>query len=130
MGSINDALSFQKDVAGQESASDKPQAWPKRQVQRHPRILFSVPITFQYLGPGGVRTCHGISLDISESGMGALMPHTLPIGDTVGIEFELERSRLRTVAIVRHSSSLRSGFEFVGLTGEERARVAGLVGSA
>lgn len=99
-----------------------------RPLQRHPRALFSVPLTLQYLGTGGIQTTRGISLDISESGIGALLQHPLRVDDAVGIEFELEGTPLRTVGIVRYSSNLRSGFEFVGLTVEERARVASLVG--
>lgn len=107
-----------------------PEAQPKGQpVQRYPRALFSVPLTLQYLAAGGIQIVHGISLDISEGGIGALLQHPLREEEAVGIEFELEGSLLRTVAIVRYSSSVRSGFEFVGLTVEEHARLASLVGN-
>ncbi len=102
----------------------------ERPLQRHPRILFSIPITLQYLGSGGVRSGHGISLDISEGGMGALVDRVLQVGDMVGLDLELPERQLSTIAIVRYSSSSRSGFEFVGLTVEERARLAGIVARA
>ena len=130
MHSINDTLSFRKDVAMVRNGPGKPAMQQKEEpVQRHRRTLFSVPMTLQYLGPGGIHTTRGISLDISESGIGALVQRVLRVEEAVGIEFELEGNPLRTVAIVRYSSSVRSGFEFVGLTVEERARVASFVGS-
>ena len=93
-------------------------------VRRHPRTLFSVPITVHYLDAGGVRTSHGISLDISEGGMGALVQTTLQIGETVKIDLPLPMTALSAVGVVRHTSKSRSGFEFVGLTPDERSRIA------
>jgi len=37
----------------------------------------------------------------------------------------LQGCALSTVAIVRHCANLRSGFEFLGLTPEERSQIAG-----
>lgn len=98
--------------------------------QRHARMLLSVPIMLHHLVPGGVRFTHGISLDISESGLGALLKRGLRVGDTVSVELELPDYELKAVAIVRHSSSARSGFEFLGLTHEERQRISSLVAKA
>lgn len=98
--------------------------------QCHRRILFSIPITLHHLVRGGVRASHGISLDISEGGLGALVGGTLQVGDTVKIELRLPDQPLSAVAIVRHTSEIRSGFEFLGLTPEERTQLATIVGSA
>ena len=107
-----------------------PEAPRKQQpVQRYRRAVFSVPVTLQYLGAGGIQTVHGISLDMSEGGIGGLLQHPLRPEEAVGIEFEVEGSPLHAVAIVRYSSSVRSGFEFVGLTVEERACLASFVGT-
>jgi c-di-GMP-binding flagellar brake protein YcgR len=92
-------------------------------------MLFSIPITLQHLVSGGVRFTRGISLDISEGGLGALVQSGLRVGETVSLELELRNYDLKAVAIVRHSSTSRSGFEFLGLTPEERGRIASLVGS-
>jgi hypothetical protein len=97
-------------------------------IRRHPRVLFSVPITLRHLMTGGVRAAHGITLDLSESGMGALVEGSLHIGDTVAIELKLPDHVLSAVAIVRHSSDVRAGFEFLGLTPEERSQIANVVG--
>jgi c-di-GMP-binding flagellar brake protein YcgR len=100
----------------------------RARVQRYPRTPFSVPLTIRYLKPGGIRTTHGISLDISEGGLGALVEGGLHIGETVAIDLLLQQHPLHTVAIIRHTSSIRSGFEFLGLTAEERQQIADEVG--
>ena len=96
--------------------------------RRHRRILLSVPVILHHLQPGGVRTSRGISLDLSESGIGALLPDTLLMGATVEIDLPLPEGPLTAIAIIRHTSNLRSGFEFVGLTPEERAGIVRVVG--
>jgi hypothetical protein len=97
--------------------------------RRHPRAIFSVPINVRMLMPGGVHNTRGVSLDLSESGIGALVEGQLQVGDTVGIDLQFPDYPLRAVAIVRHTSNVRSGLEFVGLTAEERGHLAGIVGS-
>lgn len=72
----------------------------------------------------------GVSLDISESGVAALVDGGLGVGDTVQIELKLPSRELRAIAVVRHSSARRSGFEFIGLTGEERASISQMVNRA
>ena len=99
-------------------------------VQRHPRVLYSIPVTLHHLANGGLRSSRGISLDISEGGVGALVEGSFEVGQSVGIDILLPDSLLSAVAIVRHTSGARSGFEFVGLTAEERLHLASLVGSA
>ena len=97
--------------------------------RRCPRAIFSVPINVHMLMPGGVRTTRGVSLDISEGGLGALVQSDLKPGDVIEIDLKLPGQELTAIAIVRHSSSERSGFEFLGLTPEERQQLAGLVAS-
>jgi len=99
-------------------------------ARRHPRVLLSVPITVRRLVRGGIRTCRGISLDLSESGVGLLVEGSVPVGDTLEIQLQLPGWEFSTVAIVRHSSSVRSGCEFLGLTVEERGFLARIVGRA
>lgn len=99
---------------------------PGNGVQRHPRILITGPVTLYHLIVGGVRSSRGVTLDISESGLGALVAAPLEVGDTVGMDLQLPDCLLSAVAIVRHTSSIRSGFEFVGLTPEERAQIVSM----
>lgn len=100
---------------------------PQAVVRRHPRSLFSVPIMLHHLTSGGIRKTRGISLDLAEGGLGALVQGDLQPGETVEIELCLRPRPLSTIAIVRHTSSIRSGFEFFGLTPEERCRIASLI---
>jgi len=99
-------------------------------VRRFPRALFSAPLTLRGLAPGGIRTSRGISLDISEGGLGALVQGALRVGETVEIDLPLPGHVLNAVAIVRHTSTMRSGFEFLGLTPEERAEITNAVGGS
>lgn len=91
--------------------------------RRYPRVLFSVPLTIHHLVAGGTRRSPGVCLDISEGGMGALVQDGLHLGETVKIDLKLPGDMISAVAIVRHSSSVLSGFEFVGLSAEERSRI-------
>jgi hypothetical protein len=84
-----------------------------RPVQRSPRTLFSIPVTLHYLNKGGILTTRGISLDIGKGALGAIVQGDLCVGETVEIDFCLRERPLSTVTIVRHSSRLRSGFEFL-----------------
>lgn len=93
-------------------------------VRRHPRALFTVPITVDYLSNGAMHSSHGISLDISEGGIGALVQASLPVGQAVEIHLPLPKHSLTTAAIVRHSWKTRSGFEFLGLSAAERSQIA------
>lgn len=96
-------------------------------VRRYPRALFSVPITLRHLSSGGLRATQGITLDIAAGGLGALVQGGLHLGETVAIDLCLSERQLSTIAIVRHTSSLRSGFEFFGLTPEERLQITNVI---
>jgi hypothetical protein len=48
----------------------------------------------------------------------------LRLGETVEIDLQLLEHNLSAIAIVRHTSSVRSGFEFLGMTPEERLQIA------
>lgn len=96
-------------------------------ARRYPRALFSVPISIHMLMPGGVCTTRGVSLDVSEGGMGALVQTELKVGDVVEIEMILAKQELSAVGIVRYSSTTRCGFEFLGLVAEERRQLGEVV---
>ncbi|MGA2743969.1 MAG: PilZ domain-containing protein [Candidatus Sulfotelmatobacter sp.] len=94
-----------------------------RPQQRYPRALFSVPVRLRHLEVGGIRSSSGISLDISEGGLGAMVRGGLRAGELVEIDVCIAGCALTAVAIVRYTSGERSGFEFVGLTPEERQQI-------
>jgi c-di-GMP-binding flagellar brake protein YcgR len=100
----------------------------KRPSRRYPRVVFSVPITLRHLTASGVRTSPGMSLDISKGGMGALVQGQLQVGETVAIDLPVAERMLSTVAIVRHTSNVSSGFEFIGLSPEEQSQILSIAG--
>jgi hypothetical protein len=57
-----------------------------------------------------------------------MMEGALQVGDTVAIDLQLCDHLMTTVAIVRHTSRVSSGFEFVGLTAAERQKITSLRG--
>jgi PilZ domain-containing protein len=104
-----------------------PQARP---VQRYPRALFSVPVTLRHLTSGGIQASPGISLDISSGGLGAIVHGDLRVGEMVEIDVRIPGHSFSAVAVVRYTSDMRSGFEFVGMTQEERQQIANATGHA
>ena len=97
-------------------------------VRKHSRALLSVPLRLRHLMGGGIQTSRGITLDISEGGIGALVQGDLRLGETVELDLQLPGRLLNAIAIVRHTSNVRSGFEFLGMTAEERLQIANTCG--
>ncbi len=103
------------------------QATPKRE---HARAIFSVPLTLRHSANEGFGAVRGISLDISQGGLGAMVQGNLQIGEAVQIDFALGKRKLTAAAIVRHTSNVRCGFEFLDLTDDERRQIMTLAGTA
>lgn len=103
--------------------SEPPTTPVTRPPRRHLRIAFSVPLTVHHLASGALQRSHGISLDLSEGGLGALVESQPSVGDAVEIDIQLPGNPLSAVAIVRHASTARCGFEFLGLTSTERSQI-------
>jgi hypothetical protein len=55
--------------------------------------------------------------------LGAIIQGDLHVGETVAIDLPVHELPFSTVAVVRHTSTVRSGFEFVGLIAEERKSI-------
>ena len=95
-----------------------------------PRTLFSVAFHVQPIhehAPGAIRA---MSVDISQGGLGALVQGSLHVGEKVRIELPIAGRTIKTDAIVRHSSALRSGFQFLELTKNDRQDIKKLSGRA
>lgn len=99
-------------------------------TRRHPRSLFSVPLELRQLAGPAPYPLHAISLDISESGLGALVQGNLKVGEAVQVDLPLAERTIRVVAVVRHTSALRSGFEFLQLSDSDRRDITRAIGSA
>jgi PilZ domain-containing protein len=81
----------------------------RRETQPHQRRELQAEVTI-HSESGSVS---GRSLDISESGMAAILPVELPTGKAVELEIKLLTASAVARAIVRNRSVLRHGFEFV-----------------
>ena len=118
----DDPLSAWGQLMQVSTAGGKPLR-PRGERRIHPRIIFSVPLKVHHLRPGGISSSRGISLDLSEGGVGALVQIDLIVGEAVEIDLQLPSESLSTVAIVRYCGRTRAGFEFVGLLPEERNQI-------
>ena len=99
-------------------------------TRKHARSLFSVPFELRQLAGPSPYPLHAISLDISEGGLGALVQGNLKIGETVQVDLPLAEKTIHIVAVVRHTSALRSGFEFLRLSDSDRKQITQMVGTA
>jgi len=99
-------------------------------TRKHARSLFSVPFELRQLEGPTPHPLHAISLDISEGGIGALVQGNLSIGEAVQVDLPLGGATIRIVAVVRYTSALRSGFEFLRLSDEDRKQITRAVGTA
>jgi diguanylate cyclase (GGDEF)-like protein len=72
---------------------------------------------------------HGRIRNISQDGIGAVIPCSLQIDEHVALTFAMERSRECTVsAVVRHCQGLRSGFQFISIEPSLRDAIARICG--
>jgi hypothetical protein len=92
-------------------------------TRQHPRYVFTVPVTIRHWPPQGFRTARGMTVDISEGGMAAILPDSLRVGEIVEIDLSLPVGLLNTLATVKYNAQNRSGFEFVGLSAQERQQI-------
>ena len=85
-------------------------------ARRHPRFLLSFPLSLTRMGEPSQPVTHGLSLDLSRGGTSALMCGQPAVGETVRLSLQFLGIPVETLAIVRHSDSTHSGFEFLDLS--------------
>jgi protein TonB len=90
--------------------------------RRIPRYPVAVPVDVTVLRSGLPSSIPGRSVDIGEGGVAAVLAAELQTGEWVAVEFQLPTSgySLQTKAVVRHHNQLRCGFEFLGLSRDQR----------
>src|ERR1700733_2151407 len=95
---------------------------PQRSFHRHP---IGVPLDLIVLRSGVPETLPGRCTDISEVGVGAVIAGEMAAGQQVAVELRLPNVGVpvRARALVRYQSRLRCGFEFVGLSEEQREMI-------
>lgn len=107
-----DANSIKRNFA----SADAPK--PVVDRRRHARYRWSIPIMVHPSGGSGMP---GMSLEISESGMSALMSAALTVGDVVELAPIAED---RVSALVRRQNGKIYSFEFLNLTVSQHQRIA------
>jgi hypothetical protein len=56
---------------------------------------------------------HGYTVDLSESGVAAMLRDEVPLGEVVRLEFALTLGPVEILALVRQRNAFRYGFQFV-----------------
>jgi hypothetical protein len=79
-------------------------------TRRHPRFKLDANLKIRSRSEG---LLNGYALDISESGMAAMLVVEVSIGEIVDLDFELPLSHVSVRAVVRERNAFRYGFQFV-----------------
>ena len=95
---------------------------PRRGFPRQP---INVPLDVIALRSGVPENLPGRCTDLSEAGVGGMVAGELAAGQQVAVELRLPNVGVpvRARALVRYQGSLRCGFEFVGLSIEQREMI-------
>ena len=80
------------------------------EARLHPRFKLDANLKI-HSRTGGLLS--GYALDISESGMSAMLPIEVAMGEVVDLDFELPLGSVNVRAVVRERNAFRYGFEFV-----------------
>ncbi len=91
--------------------------------RRHSRFLVSVPASLTRAEELEKPAVHGLSLDLSWGGGSAVLCGPPAVGEMVCLKMQFSGSSLEALAVIRHSNSMHSGFEFVGLSPAQRAQL-------
>jgi len=93
---------------GKQSGTDS--NWRLVEARRHPRYQLETDIRVY---PRNSEVVRGHTVDISESGISAMLLMEVPIGEVVRLEFSLPTGDVDVHALVRQRSAFRYGFQFV-----------------
>lgn len=87
--------------------------WPGRRLfdaRRSPRYRLETKIRLYARNRDVVR---GESVDISESGLAAMLVDEVRVNEVVRLEFTLPEGEVEVFAVVRQRNAFRYGFEFI-----------------
>lgn len=79
-------------------------------ARRSPRFPLQIDITVHSRTSGALT---GRTVDISESGISAMLTMEVPVGEIVELEFVLPSGPVNTCATVRQKVAFRYGFQFL-----------------
>ena len=80
------------------------------EARRHPRYKLEVEVRVY---PRNAAVVRGHSVDISESGISAMLRVEVPVGEVVRLEFSLPLGPVEVHALVRQRNAFRYGLQFV-----------------
>jgi hypothetical protein len=91
------------------------------EARRHRRFKLEVKIRVY---PRDCPVVRGDTVDVSESGISAMLRVEVPVGEVVRLEFALPLGDVEVLAMVRQRSAFRYGFQFMesGPAGDTIAR--------
>jgi TonB family protein len=114
------------------SASGHPTSGFSGVRRRIPRYSVAIPVDITVLRSGAPASIPGRSLDLGEGGVAAVLAAELQLGEWVAVEFQLPNASqsFQTKAVVRHHNQLRCGFEFLGLSGDQRSMIRRWAGNS
>jgi hypothetical protein len=87
-------------------------------ARRQPRFKIEVDISVNSRTCG---TLKGHTVDISESGISAMLRIEVPLGDIVELDFTLPYGPVKIYAMVRQRNAFRYGFQFTELSAAHAA---------
>ncbi len=95
--------------------------------RRFARYRIDLPIKVTLLRESGYEEIHGRCGDIGEGGMGAVLSAEVPKGEVVAFEVQGPTGELLAGrCVTRFRKGLLHGFEFFGLTAEEKSLVGSM----
>jgi len=80
------------------------------EARRHPRFKLQVDVRIYARNRAVVR---GHTVDLSESGISAMLRVEVPLGEVVRLEFALPHGPVEIHALVRQRNAFRYGFQFM-----------------
>jgi len=86
------------------------QIYDLMEARRHRRFKLAVQIRVY---PRDCPVVRGDTVDLSESGISAMLREEVPIGEVVRMEFTLPLGEVEVLAMVRQRNAFRYGFQFV-----------------
>ena len=82
-------------------------------ARRHPRFKMEVDVRVY---PRNASVVRGNTVDISESGVSAMLLAELNVGEVIRLEFALPAGEVAVHALVRHRIAFRYGLQFLDST--------------
>ena len=80
------------------------------EARRHPRYKLEIDVRIY---PRNAQVVRGHSVDISESGISAMLRVEVPVGEVVRLEFTVPTGDVQIHALFRQRNAFRYGFQFL-----------------